>query len=294
MKAGDQGDHGGAGPLRHLIDEMHTIVGAGAAEGAVDAGNMLKLRASRAGRTARGRRHHLDEYPQAHREGPGARAALQAGALGPPSVEDTIAILRGLKDATKSTTACASRTTRSFAAAKLSDRYIGGRFLPDKAIEPGRRGGERLRIEIDSMPQEIDEFDAASSSSRSKSRALAKEKDRSPIERREAIEAELSEAAREEQRHEARWQRRRTRSRRSGAQGEIRLAQERGRARHPHRRSPARRRDSSTARSRGCTRRSARPSGRLGRAPGPGQVPQGGGRRRGHRDRGVGVDGQSR
>ncbi|HUG27749.1 MAG TPA: Clp protease N-terminal domain-containing protein, partial [Gemmatimonadales bacterium] len=141
-----------------FIDELHTIVGAGAAEGAVDASNMLKPA------LARGELHvvgatTLDEYRKHVEKDPALERRFQPVMVLPPSVEDTIAILRGLKERYEVHHGIRITDNALVAAATLSDRYIGDRFLPDKAIDLVDEAASRLRIEIDSLPQEIDEVE---------------------------------------------------------------------------------------------------------------------------------------
>ena len=188
-----------------FIDEMHTIVGAGAAEGAVDAGNMLKPPLARGELRVVGATT-LDEYRKHIEKDPALERRFQPVFVGPPSVEDTIAILRGLKERYEVHHGVRITDDALIAAAKLSDRYIGGRFLPDKAIDLVDEAGSRLRIEIDSMPQEIDEVERRITQLEIEKEALSKEKDPSAVERREAIEAELSELREKSSGMKARWQ----------------------------------------------------------------------------------------
>jgi ATP-dependent Clp protease ATP-binding subunit ClpB len=159
---------------------MHTIVGAGAAEGAVDAGNMLKPALARGELRVVGATT-LDEYRKRIEKDPALERRFQPVLVGPPSVEDTIAILRGLKERYEVHHGVRITDDALIAAAKLSDRYIGGRFLPDKAIDLVDEAGSRLRIEIDSMPQEIDEVERRITQLEIEKQALAKEKDRSAV-----------------------------------------------------------------------------------------------------------------
>jgi ATP-dependent Clp protease ATP-binding subunit ClpB len=188
-----------------FIDEMHTIVGAGAAEGAVDAGNMLKPALARGELRVVGATT-LDEYRKHIEKDPALERRFQPVHVGPPSVEDTIAILRGLKERYEVHHGVRITDDAIIAAAKLSDRYIGGRFLPDKAIDLVDEAASRLRIEIDSMPQEIDQIERRITQLEIEKQALAKEKDRSAVERREAIESELSELREKSSGMKARWQ----------------------------------------------------------------------------------------
>ena len=188
-----------------FIDEMHTIVGAGAAEGAVDAGNMLKPP------LARGELHvvgatTLDEYRKHIEKDPALERRFQPVFVAPPSVEDAIAILRGLKERYEVHHGVRITDDAVVAAARLSDRYIGGRFLPDKAIDLMDEAGSRLRIEIDSLPQEIDEVERRITQLEIERQALQKETEGAAVERREAIEEELAELREESQSMKVRWQ----------------------------------------------------------------------------------------
>jgi ATP-dependent Clp protease ATP-binding subunit ClpB len=182
----------GAGRFVVFIDELHTLVGAGAAEGAVDAGNMIKPP------LARGELHvvgatTLDEYRKHIEKDAALERRFQPVFVGEPSVEDTIAILRGLKERYEVHHGVRITDAALIAAARLSDRYIGGRFLPDKAIDLVDEAASRLRIEIDSLPQEIDEVERRGSSSwRSRSRRWPGGGPEA-VRRRESIEQELAE-----------------------------------------------------------------------------------------------------
>src|SRR5688572_10307929 len=188
-----------------FIDEMHTIVGAGAAEGAVDAGNMLKPALARGELRVVGATT-LDEYRKHIEKDPALERRFQPVFVAPPSVEDAVAILRGLKERYEVHHGVRITDDALIAAAKLSDRYIGGRFLPDKAIDLMDEAASRLRIEIDSMPQEIDQIERRITQLEIEKQALAKEKDRSAKERKAAIEQELSELRERSSGMKARWQ----------------------------------------------------------------------------------------
>ncbi|MDX1493462.1 MAG: ATP-dependent chaperone ClpB [Longimicrobiales bacterium] len=188
-----------------FIDEMHTIVGAGAAEGAVDAGNMLKPALARGELRTVGATT-LDEYRKHIEKDPALERRFQPVFVAPPSVEDAVAILRGLKERYEVHHGVRITDDAVIAAAKLSDRYIGGRFLPDKAIDLIDEAASRLRIEIDSLPQEIDEVERRIVQLEIERQALAKESDRAATDRRKAIEAELAELREESQGMKARWQ----------------------------------------------------------------------------------------
>ncbi|HET9948516.1 MAG TPA: AAA family ATPase, partial [Longimicrobiales bacterium] len=188
-----------------FIDEMHTIVGAGAAEGAVDAGNMLKPALARGELRVVGATT-LDEYRKHIEKDPALERRFQPVFVAPPSVEDAVAILRGLKERYEVHHGVRITDDAVIAAAKLSDRYIGGRFLPDKAIDLIDEAASRLRIEIDSLPQEIDEVERKIVQLEIERQALQKEPDGAAAERRAAIEAELAELREKSQGMKARWQ----------------------------------------------------------------------------------------
>ncbi len=188
-----------------FIDELHTMVGAGAAEGAVDAGNMLKPALAR-GELRMVGATTLDEYRTHIEKDPALERRFQPVFVAPPSVEDAVAILRGLKERYEVHHGVRITDDAILAAVKLSDRYIGGRFLPDKAIDLMDEAGSRLRIEIDSMPQEIDEVERRITQLEIEKQALAREEDKAALERRDAIEAELGELRERSSGMKARWQ----------------------------------------------------------------------------------------
>jgi ATP-dependent Clp protease ATP-binding subunit ClpB len=188
-----------------FIDELHTIVGAGAAEGAVDAGNMMKPLLARGALRMVGATT-LDEYRQHIEKDPALERRFQPVFVAPPSVESAIAILRGLKERYEVHHGVRIKDDALVAAAKLSDRYIGGRFLPDKAIDLVDEAASRLRIEIDSLPQEIDEVERRITQLEIEREALSKEKEKSAVERRQAIEAELAELREKSSSLKAGWQ----------------------------------------------------------------------------------------
>ncbi|HET6578649.1 MAG TPA: ATP-dependent chaperone ClpB [Gemmatimonadales bacterium] len=188
-----------------FIDELHTIVGAGAAEGAVDASNMLKPP------LARGELHvigatTLDEYRKHIEKDPALERRFQPVLVGEPSVPDTIAILRGLKEKYEVHHGVRITDNALVAAATLSDRYIGDRFLPDKAIDLVDEAASRLRIEIDSLPQEIDEVERRIVQLEIERQALLKERDKAGKERRAAVESEISELRERSSAMKAQWQ----------------------------------------------------------------------------------------
>jgi ATP-dependent Clp protease ATP-binding subunit ClpB len=188
-----------------FIDELHTIVGAGAAEGAVDASNMLKPP------LARGELHvigatTLDEYRKRIEKDPALERRFQPVLVGEPSVADTIAILRGLKEKYEVHHGVRITDNALVAAATLSDRYIGDRFLPDKAIDLVDEAASRLRIEIDSLPEEIDQLERRIVQLEIERQALLKDKDKAAVERRKALEAQLAELREQSNGMKAQWQ----------------------------------------------------------------------------------------
>jgi ATP-dependent Clp protease ATP-binding subunit ClpB len=188
-----------------FIDELHTIVGAGAAEGAVDAGNMLKPMLARGELRLVGATT-LDEYRKHVEKDPALERRFQPVFVAPPSVEAAIAILRGLKERYEVHHGVRIRDEALVAAARLSDRYIGGRFLPDKAIDLIDEAASRLRIEIESLPQEIDEVERRITQLEIERQALHAETDRTAIERRDGIESELAELREKSTGMKAEWQ----------------------------------------------------------------------------------------
>ncbi len=195
----------GEGRFVTFIDELHTIVGAGAAEGAVDASNMLKPP------LARGELHvigatTLDEYRKHVEKDPALERRFQPVLVGEPSVADTIAILRGLKEKYEVHHGVRITDNALVAAATLSDRYIGDRFLPDKAIDLVDEAASRLRIEIDSLPQEIDEVERRIVQLQIERQALLKETDKAAVERRNALEADIEEQRERANAMKAQWQ----------------------------------------------------------------------------------------
>ncbi|MGH7483438.1 MAG: ATP-dependent Clp protease ATP-binding subunit, partial [Longimicrobiales bacterium] len=188
-----------------FIDELHTLVGAGGAEGAVDAGNMIKPPLARGELRVVGATT-LDEYRKHIEKDAALERRFQPVYVGEPSVEDTIAILRGLKERYEVHHGVRITDAAIIAAAKLSDRYIGGRFLPDKAIDLVDEAASRLRIEIDSLPQEIDEVERRIMQLDIERTALEREEDPGAVERRAGIERELAELREQSQGMKARWQ----------------------------------------------------------------------------------------
>jgi ATP-dependent Clp protease ATP-binding subunit ClpB len=189
-----------------FIDELHTLVGAGKAEGAMDAGNMLKPMLARGELRVVGATT-LDEYRKYVEKDAALERRFQPVFVGEPTVESTIAILRGLKERYEAHHGVRITDGAIVAAATLSNRYIGDRFLPDKAIDLVDEAASRLRIEIDSMPQEIDEVERRIVQLEIERQALQKEKDPASVERREALERELAELRERSAGMKAQWQR---------------------------------------------------------------------------------------
>jgi ATP-dependent Clp protease ATP-binding subunit ClpB len=194
------------GEIITFIDELHTIVGAGAAEGAMDAGNMLKPMLARGELRAIGATT-LDEYREHIEKDPALERRFQPVLVEEPSVADTIAILRGLKERYEVHHGVRIQDPALVAAAVLSDRYVSGRFLPDKAIDLIDEAASRLRIEIDSMPVEIDEVERRIRQLEIERAALAKETDAASRERLERLERELAQLQEQAADMKAHWQR---------------------------------------------------------------------------------------
>ncbi len=188
-----------------FLDELHTIVGAGAAEGAVDAANLLKPMLARGELRCVGATT-LDEYRKHIEKDAALERRFQPVMVGEPSVADTIAILRGLKERYEVHHGVRIQDNALIAAATLSDRYIADRFLPDKAIDLVDEAASRLRIEIDSVPTEIDEVDRRIMQLEIELESLKKESDTGSAERREAIERELAELRERSAGMKAQWQ----------------------------------------------------------------------------------------
>ncbi len=193
------------GQIITFIDELHTIVGAGAAEGAMDAGNMLKPMLARGELRAIGATT-LDEYRQHIEKDPALERRFQPVLVEAPSVEDTIAILRGLKERYEVHHGVRIKDAALVAAAVLSDRYVTGRFLPDKAIDLVDESAARLRMEIDSMPTEIDEVDRRIKQLEIERVSLKKETDEASKERLERLERELADLQERISGLKGRWQ----------------------------------------------------------------------------------------
>src|SRR6202453_2128795 len=193
------------GEVISFIDELHTIVGAGASEGAMDAGNMIKPLLARGELRLIGATT-LDEYRQYIEKDAALERRFQQVYVGEPSVEDTIAILRGLKERYEVHHGVRIMDSALVAASVLSDRYITGRFLPDKAIDLVDEAASRLRIEIDSMPTEIDVVERRIRQLEIERVALAKETDAHSRERVKQVEKELSTLREQSNALKGRWQ----------------------------------------------------------------------------------------
>ena len=194
------------GQVVTFIDELHTVVGAGAAEGAMDAGNMLKPMLAR-GELRMVGATTLDEYRERIEKDPALERRFQQVLVGEPSVEDTIAILRGLKGRYEAHHQVQISDAALVAAASLSDRYITARFLPDKAIDLVDEAASRLRMEIDSQPVEIDELRRAVDRMKMEELALARETDPASKDRLERLRANMADTQEQLTGLTARWER---------------------------------------------------------------------------------------
>ncbi len=195
---------GSNGDVILFIDELHTVVGAGASEGSMDAGNLLKPA------LARGELHcigatTLNEYRKYIEKDPALERRFQSVLVPQPSVEDTISILRGLKERYELHHGVKIRDGALVAAAVLSDQYIADRFLPDKAIDLIDEAAAKLRTEIDSCPQEIDEAERKSMRMEIELSALRKEKDEASAARRAELEKELADMKEKAKAMRASW-----------------------------------------------------------------------------------------
>ncbi|HEX6488044.1 MAG TPA: AAA family ATPase, partial [Candidatus Dormibacteraeota bacterium] len=193
------------GQVITFIDELHTVVGAGAAEGAMDAGNMLKPMLAR-GELRMVGATTLDEYRERIEKDAALERRFQQVLVGEPSVEDTIAILRGLKGRYEAHHEVQISDAALVAAATLSDRYITARFLPDKAIDLVDESASRLRMEIDSSPVEIDELRRIVDRMKMEELALSRESDAASKDRLEKLRAELADRQEQLTALTARWE----------------------------------------------------------------------------------------
>jgi len=193
------------GAIILFLDELHTIVGAGAAQGSVDASNLLKPMLARGELRAVGATT-LDEYTKYIEKDAALERRFQPVTVGEPSVQDTIAILRGLKERYEVHHGVSIQDSALIAAATLSHRYIADRFLPDKAIDLVDEAASKIRIEIDSLPTEIDEVKRRVMQLKIELESLRKEKDDAAKQRRKAIEAEVGELEEREREMTEQWQ----------------------------------------------------------------------------------------
>ena len=194
-----------AGEVITFVDELHTIVGAGAAEGSMDAGNMIKPLLARGELRLIGATT-LDEYRKHIEKDAALERRFKPVFVEEPSVEDTIAILRGLKERYEVHHGVRIQDAALVAAATLSDRYLTGRFLPDKAIDLVDEAASRLRMEMDSMPVELDELERRRIQLEIEREALRKESDDASKARLEALEAELANVGEEAGAMKQRWE----------------------------------------------------------------------------------------
>jgi len=192
-----------SGQIILFIDEIHTIVKAGGSEGAMDAGNMLKPALARGELRCIGATT-LDEYRLIEKD-PALERRFQPVLVAPPSVEDTVTILRGLKERYEIHHGVRIRDNALVSAATLSDRYIQDRFLPDKAIDLIDEAASRLKIQLDSVPEAVDTTERKISQLKIEQAALAKETDKQAVSQRESIEKQIRELEEQANRMRSRW-----------------------------------------------------------------------------------------
>ena len=196
---------GAEGQIILFIDEMHTLIGAGASEGSMDAGNLLKPALSRGELHCIGATT-LDEYQKYVEKDPALQRRFQPVFIDEPSVEDTVSILRGIKDKYELHHGVRITDGAIVAAAQLSNRYIQNRFLPDKAIDLMDEAASRIRMEVESKPEEIENLDRRIIQLRIEEQALQKETDTASKDRLENLRKELSELEQQSSELTTRWQ----------------------------------------------------------------------------------------